>query len=167
MAATIVSLIPDEQSQRSLVGYLAKISPKINFRRRFHSTVYYAEETPLFQEQELRRRIAEMLPITIDPRTYYFDTFGENHLVLGYENTQVCAINLMLLQEAVRQMICLWPTLDNKILRVLGASNIRRQTPVFTDYNPHITLTNDYTSDSLNLKEFQTPITFNEVRFEL
>ena len=54
----------------------------------FHTTVYYAEEIPLFKRKDTQKEITEILPVSINPSTYRYSMFGKKNdtLVLMYKD---------------------------------------------------------------------------------
>jgi len=150
-------LLLDESSEGTLRRYVDSNSRLIvKPKNEFHSTVYYAEEFPIFESEGIVRKIREMLPVQLNPETFCFDVF-EDYLVLTYSSEAVEEIKDVLVEEAVRQMITVWPNVENGDLAVLQASLPRRKTEIFNS-PPHISLAYNFHS-SETLPPFREPLT--------
>jgi len=156
----IVSLVPDEESQDALRIHvqLAGGIPKDNF----HTTVFYAEESPIYMSPEIRGNVRGMLPITLNPATYSVDTFGDI-VVLRYEDKTVREINAFLIGEAVRQKVVEWPDLTGKRMQELALTNRVRTSKVHYTFNPHISLAiKDKRTNLDRFRHFRGNIRFTE-----
>ncbi|MFH1608100.1 MAG: hypothetical protein ABIA78_03125 [archaeon] len=161
---TIISLIPNDQSQVLLREYTKKIGKE---ERKFHSTIYYSEKTPLFKRKKIYRELESFLEITIKPK-FKFDTFGKkgSDLVLRYTNGKVIELNKMLINEAVLQMIK-WPNLSEEEREILEAYN----QPIcgeihYYDFNPHITLVQGWNGGVKRLPDFREKLVFDKIYWE-
>ena len=164
--AVVISLIPDKESQDRLRSYALSLAAEVQPKTKFHTTVFYAEEIPLFKRADVCLEVYNRLPITLNPGGYSLDIFGEN-TVLRYGDDRVKEINKALLQYAVRQMICLWPDLRGKERRELRQSQSQRVSEVYHEFNPHISFGKKIGIDRLTeLESFNYPIRLTGFRWK-
>jgi len=151
----------DSGSEEALREYVDSNSELIvKPKNEFHSTVYYAEEYPILESGEIVRKIREMLPVELNPQTFNFDVFEDSYLVLRYSSEAVEEIRKVLVGEAMRQSIVVWPdAVENEGDRaILQASLPRRKTEVF-DSPTHISLAYDFHHSVEDLPSFKEPLT--------
>lgn len=149
-----------------LIRYLAQNREIIqNPRADFHSTLRYSEEFPLFPSQHIAKHICNYFPIRISPKTYYFDIFGKDCLVLRYENETIRELHHYLKKEVGLQD----PEKLNEIEReILKEYSRQKQPEIYPDFNPHITLTRAVFQGNLNeLPSFKEELVFNSFHWEV
>mgnify|MGYP001557876639 CR=1 FL=1 len=164
---TVISLIPDRESQDRLGRYarsLVCVEPKNSF----HTTVFYAEETPIFPNVKIFLEYFREVPIILNPDSYSLDVF-ENNVVLRYDSQAVVDINSSLRSEAMRQMVYDWPNLRGKEKRILELSTKARRTgKIYPNFNPHISLARKGSGKKLEgLEKFVWPIVLEQVRWKM
>ncbi len=160
---TIIYLEPDSKSKRSLRGFLNQNCDVVSSSiRDFHSTIHYAVENPFFRRDRVLQEIISRIPITISPKDYSLEVFGEGELVLRYESLVVRDLNRMLLSEGLRQTIVEYPSLDEEEMVILGEYFLQSRSIVYNDFNPHISLARNFNKDDLeDLTVFDEEIVFD------
>jgi len=153
-------LLLDSQSEEAIRRYVSDNSKLVvRPKNEFHSTVFYAEETPIIESGSVVGKVRRRLPVQLDPRTFCFDVFGDYYLALRYSSESVEGIKCLLAEEAVRQMITVWPNVEDEgDVAVLQASMPRRMTQVF-DSSLHISLARNFCGSTGNLPPFSEPLT--------
>lgn len=129
---TVVELLPDENSVKLLEEYVRRFERISQVRAEFHSTVYYSEEVHLCRDEESMRYFRERLPIQLDPKTYSLGVFGQNNLVLKYENENVREIELFLRKRK-------------------NSANFSKE---YSSFSPHITLGKNFDREHLKFSPF-------------
>ena len=101
-----IELLVDERSTEKILRFLKENEDLIqNPRKKFHSTFYYSNYTPIFERERIVNEIKDSLPLTISPESYFFEVFGEeNCLALRYENKRVRLLKKKITQEGFRQL---------------------------------------------------------------
>jgi hypothetical protein len=161
---TLIKIYPDYYSQLNLRDYLNSNSiKKENQRDRFHSTLYYKSQTPLFNRKEIFSLISSALPIRTESE-YSFDTFednGQEVLVLKYESEQIRKLNKDLVYSGIKQMIN-WDNISDSERELLEKSMESKPDIIYPEFNPHITLANNFKKEDLEkLIEFKEKILFD------
>lgn len=185
---TIITLRCDERSNERLRRYLQNNG--ISGKSEFHTTLFYNEEFPFFEADEIKRKIERKfkLPIILDSTTYHFGLLGDNTevLTLGYRNYKIESLRDSLCEQAVRQIFTYpfeeyTPEESEIILRygvkVTGISECDseigtlplalrcRKSPVYLDSPLHISLANNYRGSIEDLSGLRGPLVFSELRW--
>jgi len=165
-----VQLTLEHKSAERIKRFLTKNSNVIYEQKfGFHTTVHYSEEIPIFPRQPVLENIRKLLPIKLSPDTYRIDVFGEDVLVLRYESETIEKVNWMIINEGLRQCICEWPDrLSDEELQRLRESPFIRKSPVYLDFNPHITLARNFDIENLEkIGCLEESITFDNFKWIL
>ena len=164
-----IQLIPDKDSQNRLRDFFEENSNVIkNPKQRFHSTIHYSEEVPIFEREQIKGKISTFLPITLSPEVYSLNVFEDSILVLKYTNKKIEVLNKIIVKEALRQIMAEWPgELSKEELERLEESPLKRTSKVY-DYNSHISLATDfYKQDLEKLTSFEQPISFDSIEWNV
>jgi len=165
---TLVSLLPNTQSEAKLKEFLRKnkgmvLSP----RKKFHTTLHYAVENPLFKREGIVQQIRLALPITLLPETYSFEVFGGS-LVLKYENPTIRNLHGLLLEEGLRQLVCEFPGINAQEKRIFKEYISQRRSIVYGSFNQHISLARKFDPSNLEaLSEFKEELTFDNFDWKI
>lgn len=108
----------DERSEETLRRYINENGIR-NGKEKFHSTLIYTEEHPIFQRFYFFDRLRAQLPLSLNPNTYSFDIFDPMCLVLRYENKDIEALRRAIQEEGLRQSLTEWPDLDEEDFKIL------------------------------------------------
>jgi hypothetical protein len=174
---TVIKLYADLESTYRLNRYLRL--NELPQKERFHSTVFYANETPVF-ESIMPLNIRDFLPLSIHPpmRAVFF---GKN-LVLSYNSEEVEELNDKITQGAIKQMIA-FPDLNSDELEILRQhrrtetefifpyglriSNQRSGLVKYAKFNPHISIAGACEGHQLKrFQDFDEGIIFNDYGWE-
>ena len=162
---TLIKLLVDSQGTDSLNEFLSENS--LNSREEFHSTLIYAKETPMFIRPEFTNQIKTYLPLVINPETYKLDVFGGN-LVLRYGSNLVRETQLTIIKQSFKHLIRAYDDLSGEEWDILGEClKQKRKSPIFSDFNPHITLAKQFHGESSNIGIPKIPLTFNRVYWKV
>ena len=130
---TVIELGLNEQSIKLLEEYIRRFGKTLTPRTEFHSTVYYSESIHICRDEYSTRYLSERLPIKLNPETYSLDVFGNNNLVLKYENYSVKEIETFLRKRKNGN-----PSFSNE----------------YPNFNPHITLGKNFDRKHLKFSTF-------------
>ena len=169
---TWIRLKPDQKSEARLREFIEENRMLISKpKERLHSTIHYSNETPVFQRPGILETIGSNLPIKIFPVSlegYHFDIFGKTYLVLRYESPEVIKLKGKIINEALRQMICEWPSdeqhegLNDEERGILRKSLAEKAGRIYFDLNPHITFSKFFDESGLEkLTNFREEIVFD------
>jgi hypothetical protein len=162
----VLTLSVNEDSKRRIRNFLEENKDLITlpFNEDFHSTLYYSTNNPIFERREMINEIESKLPLTIDPVSYFFDSFGRSdHLVLRYENSDVIYLRNKIIEESLKQSIGReYPGLNKKedALRQVYRKQSRYMDDKLFNFRPHITLSRNIFRPIEDLPLFLEPITF-------
>lgn len=148
---SIIELILERESQKVVMDYCNRnerliLDPKS--KGRFHSTVYFSENYPLFPDPKLLLDLKDKLPIKLNPQTYFFDVF-ERCLVLRYDDEKVREINEMLKEDIERQRENVWPNLNSCGIRTVNQFNKEEEICKYFNFNPHLTFSKNFKEEEL------------------
>ena len=130
---TVIDLGLDNQSIKLLEEYVKRFGKTLIPRTEFHSTVYFSREDHICRDDASILYIKERLPIELNRDSYSLDVFGNNNLVLKYENDYVTEIEMFLRK------------------RKNGNPNFSNE---YSSFSPHITLGKNFNKDNLKFSLF-------------
>ena len=162
-----IELIVDERSTEKILRFLKENERLIQSpRKRFHSTLYYSNYTPIFERERIVDEIKDSLPLTIDPESYFFEVFGEgNCFALRYENKGVRLLKKKLTQEGFRQLTGDFHSslsdAEIEIQKKYKRQKKNKKTIIYPIFNPYITLSNLFHGSLDTLSPFTEKITFD------
>lgn len=166
---SVVELLVSRESNENISDYCIRYERKIHNPKQkgsFHSTVYFSNKYPLFSSEKLRDEINSRLPIELDPKTYFWDIFGEC-LVLRYDNKLVKKIHETLLSEVKRQQTKIWSNLNEFENDILNRFFMQGERAVYPEFSPHITLSKKFDKEKLDkLVLFQREIILDNITFK-
>ena len=162
MRVNHVSLLLGKRGSMKIRSYLSKNKDLIsNPKEKFHSTIRYSVQTPVFLRRKMIQYLDKSLPFQISPDTYSFDVFREKFLVLRYSHHKIEEIYNQIIGEGVRQIFLEYPDL-NPLEKDTAKEYLDQDASEFyANFNPHITLSKNFNRDVNSLPNFTQPLTFN------
>lgn len=161
----LIKLLLEKASQHYMNNYLVEnaFSPK----EEFHTTLVYAEETPLFIRDNSIDMIKSVLPIRLHPPNYQLDIF-DNNLVLKYQDTIVERVHSTIMGEALKHSIHGYEDLSEEELDILSESlKQKRQAPIYANLNSHITLAKKFQGDFSKIPLPKMQLMFDRVSWKV
>lgn len=162
MRVNHVSLLLGKRGSTKIISYLSKNRDLIsNPKEKFHSTIRYSVQNPVFLRRKIIQYLDKSLPFQISPDTYGFDVFREKFLVLKYSHHKIEEIYNQIIGEGVRQILLEYPEL-NPLERGIAKEYLDQDPSEFyANFNPHITLSKNFNGDVNSLPGFTQPLTFS------
>lgn len=165
-----IELLVDERSTEKILRFLKENEDLIqNPRKKFHSTFYYSNYTPIFERERIVNEIKDSLPLTISPESYFFEVFGEeNCLALRYENKRVRLLKKKITREGFRQLTEDFHSslsyAEIEIQKKYKRQKKNKKTIIYPIFNPHITIAINFDKKDLEkLTGFNDIIIFDGI----